>query len=367
MDHKNKNIDKGKPVHGGNVWAASQRWGIAPENFLDFSANINLLGPSPKAIEVIQDSLGVLSHYPEPTGESFKICLSKFFNINSENIVLGNGGAELIYLVGRIFYKKRILLLAPTFSEYGEGIENPNIIYIGLDSKDSFMLPTNEIIHNMEKNDLIFIGNPNNPTGGIFPKEEIKKILETAVEKSAVVIIDEAFIDFLGDESYSVRYWVNDYPNLIVVGSLTKFFAIPSLRLGYAIAARDTALRMEYLLPTWRINTFALKAGEASINDKEYIQKTLNFVKEEREFLTKGLTSIKGLKVYPGAANYILVDGESLGLTSGELQERLGPYGILIRKCASYYNLSPYYFRLGVKKREENIKLLETLKKVADI
>ncbi len=124
---------------------------------------------------------------------------------------------------------------------------------------------------------------------------------------------------------------------------------------------------MENLLPTWRVNTFALKAGEVSINDKEYIQNTLTLVKEERHFLAKGLNSIKGLKVYPGVVNYMLVDGEGLGLTSEELQERLGPYGILIRKCTSFCNLSPFYFRLAVRKREENIRLLETLKKVADI
>lgn len=359
--------DKCKPAHGGNVWEASKKWGMDPEDFLDFSANINPLGPSPKAIQAIVDNLGVLSNYPEPTGESFKACLSKFFNVSINNIVLGNGGAELIYLVGRMFYKKRVLLLAPTFSEYGEGIENPNIVRIGLNHRDKFMLPIDEILHQLEKDDLIFIGNPNNPTGNIFPREEIKRIVEAAGKKNAVVIVDEAFIDFLDDKLYSVRYWVDEYPNLIVVGSLTKFFAIPSLRLGYAIAANDTTLKMEYLLPTWRVNTFALKAGEVSINDKEYIQNTLTLVKEERHFLAEGLNSIKGLKVYPGVVNYMLVDGEGLGLTSEELQERLGPHGILIRKCTSFCNLSPFYFRLAVRKREENIRLLETLKKVADI
>lgn len=358
---------KGKPAHGGNVWAASQKWGIPPEEFLDYSANINPLGPSPKAIKAIQDNIGLLSHYPEPTGESFKVCLGRFFNMPVANMVLGNGGAELIYLAGRMFYKKRILLLAPTFSEYGEGIENPNIIRIGLQPEDAFMLPTEEIIHTMERDDLIFIGNPNNPTGTIFPKKELKKILEAALDKKAYVVVDEAFIDFLGDDSYSVRYWVEDYKNLIVVGSLTKFFAIPSLRLGYAVVAEETARKMEYLLPTWRVNTFALLAGEASINDEEYMQKTLTFVKEEREFLASQLRLFKGLKVYSGAANYILVNGEGFGLTSEELQERLGPYGILIRKCTSFFNLSPYYFRLAVRKREENIRLLETLKKVVDI
>ena len=360
-------MTKNKPAHGGNVWAASRKWNIPPEQFLDYSANINPLGPSPKAIKAIEESIGLLSHYPEPTGESFKACLGNFFKMPVQNIVLGNGGAELIYLAGRMFYKNRIMLLAPTFSEYGEGIENPHIIHIDLQAGDVFMLPTQEMVCTMQEGDLIFIGNPNNPTGTVFPKEEIKKILEAALDKNAYVVVDEAFIDFLGDHSYSVRYWIEEYKNLIVVGSLTKFFAIPSLRLGYAIATEETARKMENLLPTWRVNTFALKAGEASINDEEYMEKTLTFVKEEREFLVNQLTLIKGLKVYPGVANYILVDGEALGLTSEELQNKLGPYGILIRKCTSFYNLSPYYFRLAVRKREENIRFIKTLKKVVDI
>ncbi len=356
-----------KPVHGGNVWAASQRWGIAPEKFLDYSANINPLGPSPKGIEAIKENLDSLRHYPEPTGDSFKETLGGFLSVTKDNLVLGNGGAELIYLVGRMFYKGRIILLAPTFSEYGEGIENPNIIKVNLKAEEKFQLPTDEILNKMQEDDLIFIGNPNNPTGNIFPREELLKIIKKAQTLKATVVIDEAFIDFLGDDSYSVRYWVEDYSSLIVVGSLTKFFAIPALRLGYAVAAKETIKRMENLLPTWRINTFALKVGEASLKDNDYIKRTLDLIKVEREFLTNSLNEISGLKVYPSVANYILIDGQETGITSEELQERLGPEGILIRKCSSYCNLSSYYFRIAVRNRDENIKLLYAIKKVVDM
>jgi threonine-phosphate decarboxylase len=358
-------INKGRPVHGGNVWAASKKWGIDPGNFLDYSANINPLGPSLKAVQAIKDNLGSLEHYPEPTGEALSEVLSKFLGVSTENLVLGNGGAELIYLVGRMFYKKRIMLLAPTFSEYGEGIEGAIYIRINLKADEGFKLPTSAIIAEVQEDDLIFIGNPNNPTGNIFPRGELLKVIKIAEEKKAVVIIDEAFIDFLDDDHfYSVRHDVEKYKNLIVVGSLTKFFALPSLRLGYAVAAKDTAKRMETLLPTWRINTFALKAGEASLKDVEYIKKTRSFIK--RDFLTQELVKIDGLKVYPSVANFILIDAQEVGITSKELQEKLGPKGILIRKCDSYYNLSPYYFRIAVRKREENIRLLNALKKVVD-
>ena len=354
----------GKLTHGGDVWAAANKWGISPETFLDYSANINPLGPCFESIAAIQRSLKLLIHYPEPTGKELKKTLGQYLHIDIENLVLGNGGAEIIYLLGRMFYQKRVLRLAPTFSEYGEGIENPYIYEVNLKAEEQFQLPTREIITQMREDDLIFIGNPNNPTGNLFPREEIIKIINQADKMNAIVVVDEAFIDFVGDDSCSLRDLAAANEHLIVIGSLTKFFAIPALRLGYAVAAEDKIQKMEQLLPTWRINTLAQAAALASIKNQEYINDTIQLIKEERPVLNTGLNKIKGLKVYPSATNFILIDGEGGGVTAEEMQERLGPEGILIRKCNSFNNLSPYYFRLAVKKRHDNQRLLETLQKV---
>ncbi|MDD3888402.1 MAG: pyridoxal phosphate-dependent class II aminotransferase [Syntrophomonadaceae bacterium] len=357
---------QGKPVHGGNVWAASEKWSIAPEKFLDYSANINPLGPSPEGNKAIQRSLGLLTHYPEPTGEKLKMTLGRYLHINPENLVLGNGGSELIYLMGRMFCQKRVLVLAPTFSEYGEGIEEPEVYEIYLEAQEQFQLPTREIIEQMQAGDLIFLGNPNNPTGNLFSREELSKIVKQAEIIKAVVVLDEAFVDFVGDDSSSLRDLAVNSAYLIVIGSLTKFFAIPALRLGYAVATAENIMRMERLLPTWRINTLAQAAALASINHQEFIDNSIQLIREERPFLSAGLKQIKGLKVYDSATNFILIDGEGAGVTSEELQERLGPEGVLIRKCNSFNNLSPYYFRLGVKTRKENQRLLDILRKVLD-
>jgi threonine-phosphate decarboxylase len=355
-----------KSTHGGNVWAASKKWGILPEEFLDYSANINPLGPSPEGIRAIQGSLQLLIHYPEPTGEKLKIALGQYLQLSPKNLVLGNGGSELIYLMGRMFGQKRVLRLAPGFSEYGEGIENPEICEISLEARQQFRIPTQEIISHIQTDDLIFLGNPNNPTGTLFPRSELLEVVKQAEKMKAVVVVDEAFMDFVGDRSISLRELARENERLIVIGSLTKFFAIPALRLGYAVATAKNALKMEQLLPPWRINTLAEAAAVASLKDLEYIAETIRLIKEERPFLMAGLSQISGLDTYPSACNFILIDVERTGCSSVELQQRLGPEGVLIRECGSFNNLSPYYFRVAVKTRQENQRLLNVLQKVLE-
>lgn len=353
-----------KLAHGGNIWAAAEKWGKAPQEFLDFSANINPLGPSAASIRAIELSLGMLMHYPEPMGETLKIGLGKYLQVDPENLVLGNGGSEIIYLLARMYGSQRIVRLAPTFSEYGEGIERPQILEIPLCAREQFRLPTDDILARMQRGDLVFLGNPNNPTGNLFPRQELLKIVAGAAAVQARVVIDEAFIDFGGDDCGSLRDLAAGHPQLIVIGSLTKFFAIPALRLGYAVAATPICTAMERLLPTWRINTLAQAAALAAIDDQAYREDSIRLIREERDFLTAGLHEIQGLQVFTSATNFILIDGQGTGTTSAQLQDRLGPRGILIRECDSFHNLSPYYFRLAVRNRADNRRLLAALGEV---
>lgn len=355
-----------KFTHGGNIWAAAQKWGTTADRFLDFSANINPLGPSSRALQAIYESLAMIQHYPEPGGESCKESLSCYLNVEPDHLVLGNGGSELIYLLGRMFYKNRVLLLAPCFSEYGQGIINPRLHRISLNKEENFALPTTRIIQDIQENDLIFIANPNNPTGNLFDPQGLLSIVQTGAEQDAVVVIDEAFLDFTGSDGISLRHQVEDYPNLVVVSSLTKFFAIPGLRLGYAVAHPILIKQMEQLLPAWRINTLALEAAKATLDDRKYIEQTVAIVQREREVLQAGVAALPGLVVYPGASNFILVDGEGAGLSASMLQERLAPLGILIRSCQNFDNLTPFFYRLAVKTHEQNQRLLSALRSVYD-
>lgn len=354
-----------KPVHGGNIWTAAQKWGLPIDRILDFSANINPLGPSPEARRAIEENLDRLIHYPEPTGDSCKLSLAQYLEVDIRNLILGNGGSELIYLLGRMFYKGRLLLLTPCFSEYGEGLEKPRRLEIPLDADKKFELPLGQMIETMRAGDLIFIGNPNNPTGNCFNSRDLRELAARARDIGAVAVVDEAFLDFTGDPDQSLRYMVQENPALIVVGSLTKFFAIPGLRLGYAAAAAEHIRQMEFLLPTWRINTLALAAGRASLADRDYIEKTVALVNRERQFLLEQLQALPFLRAFPAASSFLLIDAQASGLTAAKWQERLGPQGILIRDCGNFKNLSPYYFRVAVKRREQNLRLLEALREFA--
>ncbi len=353
-----------KNSHGGNIREAAVKYQLTPEKIIDFSASINPLGPSPLAVQAIEENLAMLQHYPQVDGAALKQALSRYLQLKEENIVLGNGSTELIYLVTRMFYCGRIVLVSPCFSEYGMGVESPFLVRVKLDEAGGFALPLSELTHNLHKGDIIFIGNPNNPTGNLFNRNDLLELAACASLNDALLVVDEAFFDFVGDAEKSMRFLAAEHRNLIVLGSMTKFFALPALRIGYAVASRETVGKMESLLPPWNVNSLALAAGEASLQDRDYIERTLRLVKEQRSLLTDGLRQIKGLKVYPGQANFVLVSSRETGMTASELQARLGPRGIIIRDCSNFYHLSDCHFRVAVRSGEENVSLLRIIREV---
>ena len=351
--------------HGGNVWKLANQSGADLQEIIDFSANINPLGPSPKALEAIKGCLTLLQHYPEPSGDPCRSTLAEYLQVDAEQLLLGNGGTEFLYLLGQMFYQRRIIRLAPTFAEYGGGLDSPVVVEIPLKADDQFRLPVSAIIDCLDRGDLLFIGNPNNPTGTLYERDELREVVERAQHVGATVVIDEAFIDFLPDQhSHSMRDLVDSYENLIITGSLTKFFAIPALRLGYAVANAELIKQMKRRLPPWRVNLAALFAGDASLRDKRYIDQSLVYISREKQLFAEELRKIAGLRVYMGAANFLLIDGQGTGMQACDLYGRLLDYGIMIRVCDSFANLSPYYFRLAVRTREQNSKLLEGLRNI---
>lgn len=360
----NQEKNRSPKSHGGDRWAAETRWGISADKFIDFSASINPMGPSPYSLQAIQENLLRLEHYPEPRGLALKRALAEYLQTDEEQIVLGNGSLELIYLCARMFGRKRVIVLAPSFTEYGQGVEHPSIIRVAL-NLSHMHLPFEEIAGILEADDLLFINNPNNPTGNLFCREELLQLLELVNARQAKLVLDEAFIDFVGDTKASLRDRCC-HDNLIILGSLTKFFALPGLRIGYALSSRGNIQRMEQLLPPWRMNTLALAAGAAALQDHEYIEKTIALTAGERSFITSELRKMKGLAVYHSRANFVLVDACQRGIKAGELLEKMGSEGILIRDCSNFYNLSPYHFRLAVRGSVENQILLRTLRKVFD-
>jgi threonine-phosphate decarboxylase len=348
-----------KREHGGNLWKASRRFGMPPDQFLDFSANINPLGPPPRVLQSLADHLGLIARYPQPGAEELKGALSKYLDIPVESILLGNGGIELIYLLGGFFHSSRVVIPVPAFGEYGAGHPGSRRKEVPLDQARDFHLEVGRLAQTLEKGDLVFVGNPNNPTGVLTRREDLLSLYRFVIRQQGILVIDEAFMDFAAGSQSLVREG-SQKPGLIITGSLTKFFALPGLRLGYLVTTPTLVKKLKRLLPPWRINGLAQLAGLVALKDRDYQDRTLSLIREERNFLIQGLDAL-GFRTFPSAANFLLVDGRPVQLSAGRLEEYLGVRGILIRNCRSFSNLDEFFFRIGVRTRAENERLLGAL------
>ncbi len=354
-------------IHGGNITLASKKYGLSKEKVIDFSANINPLGPSKKVFEAIVCNLDTIVNYPDPDCTELKEHLAGYLGIDERRLLMGNGAAELIYLLVRVTGCNKALIPIPTFCEYGLAVlsQGGEAITVEMAEKEGFSLPVEKIISFLPQVDLLFICNPNNPTGRLVKRTDIEQILTHSSKHGVLVVIDEAFMDFVPQRAlYSVMPAVGDCANLAVLYSLTKFFGIPGLRLGAIAAPEDIIGRMNAAKDPWNVNTLAQIAGIAGLNDREHMERTNALVHKEKAYLFEGLQGIPGLRPLPGAANFILLNISKSGFKSGELVELLGRRGILVRDCHGFSGLAGRYVRVAVKNRRENEILLRNIKDV---
>lgn len=367
LDDKIEKDYQSVPPHGGNLVRAAMEYGLAPQDFLDFSANINPLGPSPSVLEALKANLWQICHYPDPDCRELKSALAEHLGVDTRCLLVGNGASELIYLLARVFSFRRVLIPAPTFSEYALAVKaaGGEVNYVFLDPSAGFPFPLEEVLRQLPEVDALFLCNPNNPTGGLVPRRELEALLEAAAAYRAMVIIDEAFMDFVADpQSHTLLSLAGRHPRLILLYSLTKILAIPGLRLGVLAARPDVVRALDRARDPWSVNALAQVAGVAGLQDREYIEATRDMVAREREFLFRELSSLPGLRPFPGAANFLLVDITNTRFAAGELVRQLGLRGILVRNCANFPGLSEGYIRVAVRRRKENLRLLEALREV---
>ncbi|AWK52710.1 threonine-phosphate decarboxylase [Clostridium beijerinckii] len=351
--------------HGGNAKEISRENKIEYDKILDFSANINPLGMPNSAKRAIIDGLDEVEKYPDITYFELKCSIGEFENINKENLILGNGAAEVLFNVVRGINPKNTLILAPTFLEYEEATKaiNGNIIYYKLKEKNNFRIQEDILDYINSDLDLIFICNPNNPTGTITEKDLLKKILIKAEKNNVMVLIDESFLDFI-EENLSMISYINEYENLIIIKSLTKFFAIPGLRIGYGICS-NVSLKdnIEKISPAWNINILAEIATKTAIKDKNYIKESIKFIKDEKEYLYNELKEINGLKVYEPNVNFVFLKT----ISKMNLKNELLKNNVLIRSCSNYEGLDNSYYRIAVRSHEENSKLIKNIRNIFEL
>lgn len=346
-----------RPNHGGNLVWASALANCPPDSLLDFSASINPWGPPQSAIAAIQRGLNQLKAYPDPHYAQLRKVLAQQHRISPEWILPGNGAAELLTWAGRdLSQQQTVYVLTPGFGDYWRALRafEAQVVSCPL-AINGCLLPSVEELEGNGKAGLL-LNNPHNPTGQLWTVEAIAPYLD----EFALVVVDEAFMDFLPpDRQQSLIPVAHRYPNLVILRSLTKFYSLPGLRLGYAIAHPDRLQQWQQWRDPWPVNVLAAEAGVAAIQDTAFQQQTWDWLESARQQLFNGLSALPGLQPRLGAANFLLVRCDRSCL---QLQEALlKAHRILIRDCLSFPELEESYFRVAVRTFQENQCLLTGL------
>lgn len=351
-----------KPVHGGGVERAMRDLALAREQITDFSASINPLGAPPQVRRALLDAVTRIGDYPEIDAESLRQELAAFHQLPVANLLPGSGSTELIYLLPRVFQPRKVLLIQPCFGEYAPALTRcgTQINSLSLSATDKFSFSVEKILSAVDTaTDLVLLANPGNPTGiGIAPE----MLLELAAQLGDCrLLVDEAFADFCPERSLLAA--VPRLSNLLILRSLTKFYAIPGLRAGYLAGSADDIARLAAAREPWVLSNLAIAAAKACLTANDFQAQTLRLIPQLREELAVGLAGL-GMKIFPGEANYLLCQLPENAPAAEQLAALLRPSGILIRTCADFLPLDNRFLRVAVLRREDNRRLLEQLQKI---
>lgn len=354
-----------KLVHGGDIYTAMER-GKKRDQILDYSANINPLGIPEGVKKAVCRALESCENYPDPLCRKLARAVSGKEGVQEDHLIFGNGAADLIFRLTVALNPKKALVLAPTFAEYETALTAAGCetLHYQLREEDGFGLRKDFFSSLTEELDLIFLCNPNNPTGRLIEPGFMKQILDVCEEKKILAVVDECFIDFLEEpEKITVKDRTANSSYLFILRAFTKNYAMPGLRLGYGICGNQDLLgRLFETGQPWSVSLPAQEAGIAALSENVYLRDARSLIFREREKLAAFLKGL-GFRVFPPAANYIffrLPDGNDAAYKR-EFAADMAEEGILIRSCANYRGLEEGYFRIAVRKEEENRRLMEAL------
>ena len=339
------------------------------EDVLEFSGPINFLGPSPKAVEAVKQYAKLIKFYPDPNPVEFKMEVAKYVGhgVDEENIVLGNGSIELIYAITEILPRGfKALIPVPSFSEYEKAAIRVGGEAVFLQLPESCSLEKEKIKRAITAGTKILcLCNPHSPSGTLYDKETLIDLLDFCHKKNVIFSVDENYIEFAKEgQETTLAGLVKDYENLFVIRSVTKFYGMAGIRLGYGIATPNLVQKVENVRIPWSINSLASCATLAAFNDMEFIENTKDTISKERTELSKNLNEINGLHVYPSVTNFLLVRITNRKTTSTKLKELLAKEHILIRDCCTFVGLDDSYFRITVRSAKDNQKLTEKIKQI---
>lgn len=354
-------------MHGGNIYGNEIEY--------DFSVNLNPLGPPDAVREALAEALNHVEEYPDPEYRELRRALANYWRLAEEQLVLGNGASELIPGIIRALAPKTCMVTAPCYSGYETALKaaapSCRIHRIFLREEDDFTLPENicQEIARVKPN-LLILTNPNNPNGKRISANRLREIAGACRGAGTVLLMDECFLALSGGDVDSLIHRIGEegMPPTVVLRAFTKTFAIPGVRLGYAVCSGSLATRIQRELPEWNLSVFAQYAGLAALEaaapetvttgTSGYMAASVEMIAQEREYLTAELKKL-GLRVFPSNANYILFQSRDR-----ELHRKLLDKGILIRDCRDYHGLTAGFYRAAVRTRRENTALLRCLRNI---
>lgn len=354
--------------HGSDLEVIAKKYHISQSDILPFAANVNPLGISPMARQALLDNIDAITAYPERDYQTLRTAIATYCGTDCQELVLGNGTSELIRLCIKAIHPAKTLIIGPTYSEYENTakMEGSTVETYMLSVLDDFQLDMERFLKQLNDSiDLLVLCNPNNPTGKLITKEQLDTILEKCLTYNIQVLIDETYVEFVENVNLvSAVSLTKKYDNLIVLRGVSKFFAAPGLRLGYAVTHNEDFLAAadSSKIP-WNINSYASVAS-VMFSDEHYINLTQSLIHTERNLIYSALTSRKTIQVFKPTANFVLIRLLKEDQTAADVFEHCIKKGFMIRDCSDYVGLGEKYIRFCFLKPEQNDCMVNTLLEV---
>ncbi len=358
-----------KRTHGGNIYEVAKKLRKDPSEILDFSASINPMAPPPGLEQNLFQKFPLARNYPDINNTELISLLAETHNCSTHQVMVANGSTEIIYLLPHALGIRSALIVSPSFSEYENALMLARCsVVLAQASESNEFQPTKDFISyylEQMRVDAVLLANPNSPAGALLDEETLNWILFLCKSTGSLVVLDEVFVDFC--ESRSFKTLINSHRNLLIIRSMTKFYGLAGLRLGYALGSPMLISKLKKHQPPWSINTLAQYAGIYCLKQDGFREKTIKFVERERRRFAEKIEKTDGFNVYPGNANFLLVKISDHLPPASTLHEFLLNRGILIRDCSTFPGLGSHFFRIAVRKPDENDELVTHLHKFVSL
>lgn len=349
------------PNHGANPLRLYKQAGISPpEQILDFSENVHPFGPPAFLKDQWSEMYPLIGSYPDPDGEPFRSSAASFHHVDVDQIAVGNGAAEVFTWLARRYRNQQVVLIEPAFSEYRQTLEaeNVGVKAIQLQSKTDWTLTLENVRNAIPGCAAIYICNPHNPTGVFIHIEMLQHIAKTCLDHGCELVLDEAFIDFIDEEASFIPF-LNRFPNVIVVRSMTKMYAIPGLRLGYVVSQKETIKQLKSGAAHWNVNALSATIGADCLKQSDYREKVIKAATDEREKMQRFLT-MHHCETTKSAVNFMsfkLPKSKNAAAFFTDLLKK----GIVLRHTESFQGMDGQWFRIGMKSSDYMEKLREAI------